>query len=167
MHTQSNGNLARVLIIISLALLFLPSCNGRVQRCAGTVRDQRTKAIFEAVRHGDLKQIKALLDSKPNLVNAKDSVGFTSLHWAAIDGSEEVIELLLSRGADVNAPSSEGYTSLHNAARSGHKQIIKLLLDHGAAMNVRSKKGATPLGLAVDAGKTDAADFLRACGARM
>lgn len=54
---------------------------------------------------GDAEQLRKLLDRNPQLVDARDDNGWTSLHEAVRLGDENVIKLLLDRGADVNARS--------------------------------------------------------------
>ena len=41
------------------------------------------------------------------------------LHWAALSGHEDVVEMLLDHGADVNAKRSNGETPLIMAASEG------------------------------------------------
>jgi len=70
----------------------------------------------------------------------------TAARW----NHEDIVERLLSTGADVNARDSAGRTALHMAARYGHLEIAQSLLRHGAAVDVRSSSGGdTPLFLAV------------------
>ncbi|KAK3900479.1 hypothetical protein C8A05DRAFT_17221 [Staphylotrichum tortipilum] len=45
-------------------------------------------------------------------VSVKDGFGRTSLHWAAEAGSFDVVQLLVSAGADVNAVAEDGSTPL-------------------------------------------------------
>ena len=40
----------------------------------------------------------------------EDEYGWTALHWAALNGHKEVVQLLISNGADVNAKNSDGKT---------------------------------------------------------
>jgi hypothetical protein len=59
----------------------------------------------EAHRHaqkGEIAKLKEVLDANPKMVNKRDSNGWTPLHEAVRDGSLEVIEFLLDRGAEVN-----------------------------------------------------------------
>jgi hypothetical protein len=50
-------------------------------------------------------------------------------------GSCEIVELLLSKGADVDAVHFGG-TALHLAARFGRDDIMKVLLDHHADVRI-------------------------------
>lgn len=156
-----------IFIILSLVLLFGVSCAYRVERFVGAVKDEQSGDILEAVRHADLARISSLLDSSPHLVNLKDSAGYSPLHWACVDGDQEVIKLLLQKGAEVNAQSNEGYTPLHNAARRGNRLIVALLISNGASVNARSRNGTTPLKIAADAGYGEAASLLRHYGGQI
>ncbi len=57
--------------------------------------------IWTAAEQGDIKAVKQHLDAGTDL-NAKDEWGTTPLHYAAIEGHKEVVELLIVKGADVN-----------------------------------------------------------------
>ncbi|EXL63696.1 hypothetical protein FOPG_20031 [Fusarium oxysporum f. sp. conglutinans race 2 54008] len=56
-------------------------------------------------------------------------MGRTALWWAAVQGDEEVVKLLLEMGkADVNAADSDGATPLWRAAHDGHGTVCDTLL---------------------------------------
>jgi ankyrin repeat protein len=61
-------------------------------------------------------------------VAAKDENGWTALHWAAVGGHKDVVELLLNKGADVTAEDTDGLTALDLAEYGGHKEVFTLLL---------------------------------------
>jgi uncharacterized protein len=69
----------------------------------------------------------------------------------------ELVNLLLSSGADVNARRRDGLTALHSAAYRGHLHVMEALLAHGADPAIRGYDGAGP-----HAGQT-AADMLTVC----
>jgi hypothetical protein len=58
-------------------------------------------------------------------------VGQTPLHWTAMNGHKDVVELLLAHGAEVNAKRSNGSTPLHWAEYKGYKDVAELLRQHG------------------------------------
>lgn len=98
--------------------------------------------FFRAVSNADIEQVSALLLAYPRLVEARDHVnssGDTPLHQA---GTKEMVELLLSCGADVNARDNDGWTPLHTAY---DPDTALVLLAHGADVNAASDAGVTPL----------------------
>jgi cytohesin len=77
-------------------------------------------------------------------VNAKVKNGGTPLHYAALRGHKETVELLIAEGADVSAKTDDGFTSLHVAARHGRTEIGELLITKGADVNAKDEDGGTP-----------------------
>ena len=65
-------------------------------------------------------------------VNAKDGDGKTALLWAARNGNEKAVTLLLKAGADANAMDCYGNTALVWAVRHGNEKAVELLKQHGA-----------------------------------
>jgi len=63
-------------------------------------------------------------------VNAKNNLGGTPLHEAAASGHKEIVEVLVTKGADVNA-NIGGWTPLHLAVDEGHTETADLLRKHG------------------------------------
>jgi ankyrin repeat protein len=106
-------------------------------------------SIFEALNSGDVAQAEALLKKNPALANARDEVGQTPLHIAALMGDAGLVELLLEKMNDVNATDEAGATALHLAAQSGHKEVAEVLLAGKANVNARDGTDQTPLHFAV------------------
>jgi ankyrin repeat protein len=121
--------------------------------------------LFLAVRENDVEQTKMLLalGANPNVTNER---GETPLHWSANRGRVEMIELLLSSGADVNAVSS-GRTPLDVAAVEGDIRIAEILAEAGAELNAKDEFGMTPLHWAAQGGHDEVAAFLVSKGADM
>ncbi|KAJ5513231.1 hypothetical protein N7463_002783 [Penicillium fimorum] len=71
-------------------------------------------------------------------VESKDRYSRTPLSWAAENGHEAVVKLLLEKGADFELKyKSYSQTPLLWAAENGHEAIVKLLLEKGT--NFESK----------------------------
>uniref|UniRef100_A0A3B3H857 Uncharacterized protein n=1 Tax=Oryzias latipes TaxID=8090 RepID=A0A3B3H857_ORYLA len=83
----------------------------------------------------------------------------TPLHISSRLGKQDIVQLLLTNGADPDATTNSGYTPLHLAAREGHKDIAAALLDQGANLS-----GITPLHLAAQEGSVDIVTLLLARG---
>ncbi|MDB5797001.1 MAG: ankyrin repeat protein 50-like [Paucimonas sp.] len=73
-----------------------------------------------------------------------------------------VVEFLVdSCKVPVDAPGILKTTALHEAASGGHVDIIQYLVRHGADHSLKDEEGRTAAELAQQAGKIEAANFLR------
>ena len=59
------------------------------------------------------------------------SGGMTPLHLAAEYGRNQVVELLIAKGADVNAEDEDGETPLNRAIKVKQTDLADLLRKHG------------------------------------
>jgi ankyrin repeat protein len=66
------------------------------------------EAIAAAIREHDLAKVKSLLDAAPELLHAGDERGNQPIHWATMTRQLDVIDELLTRGADINARRQGG-----------------------------------------------------------
>ena len=61
--------------------------------------------------------------------------------WAAANGHEQVVKLLLEKGAIAdNKDTKSGKTPLSCAASNGHKSVVKLLLEKGVEVDSKDTK---------------------------
>ncbi len=82
--------------------------------------------LWLATAHGRAKEVASLLKYvSPNETQEFDD-GSTFFHFAADKGNVEILERMLSAGADPNAVGKKG-TALHYAARKGHEDAFNLL----------------------------------------
>jgi ankyrin repeat protein/L-ascorbate metabolism protein UlaG (beta-lactamase superfamily) len=84
---------------------------------------------------------------------------------AASSGSERLLELLLTKGADRNYVNRRGETLLHRASQGGLKPVVEAEIARGVDVDVRMFNGETPLSAAVSAGHKEIAEILIARGA--
>ena len=76
--------------------------------------------------------------------------GSGPLHAAAYNGHIDIINMLISAGANVDATNSLGQTALHISAQYGYIDIVCSLLDAGADRIIRDNDGHTAVDLARD-----------------
>lgn len=150
-----------------------------------THQDKLNRALDAAIADRNPAEVKSLLDQgasprarvrpSPHLAdywqalwnpNAEDSRNRyrTVLMQAVRYRRADIVQILLSRGADVNAGDEYGRTALILAATGAFGNIARLLVDHGAQVNARTTDGWTPLLLNTT---TDTAELLLDHGANI
>ena len=143
-------------------------------------------SIFVAAFIGDFSKVKGFLEKGID-VNAKDTRKRTALQYAAEEGHNQIVELLLEHDAEINAGNR---TAAELAMNNGHIEIVELLMskgadisplhlalrmkdevkarsliEAGADINKRTKYGTTPLHMAVGANLKSIANLLIENGA--
>eukprot|EP00658_Telonema_sp_P-2_P079903 TRINITY_DN7853_c0_g1_i3.p1 TRINITY_DN7853_c0_g1~~TRINITY_DN7853_c0_g1_i3.p1 ORF type:complete len:144 (+),score=44.46 TRINITY_DN7853_c0_g1_i3:118-549(+) len=96
-------------------------------------------------------------------VDAKDSSGWTALHYAADKGSVDIANLLLDEGSNVNAKDEAKRTPLHLAANGGDAAMVALLVKRGAARHFLNVAGWTALRYAEEGKHADVIALLATC----
>ncbi|EAY06190.1 hypothetical protein TVAG_099010 [Trichomonas vaginalis G3] len=69
----------------------------------------------------------------------------TALHYAVANSSKEIVELLVSHGANINEKDGNGITPLQYAVGNNHKELVEFLVSHGANINGKHGDGQTAL----------------------
>ena len=125
------------------------------------------KDFLEAVKAGNVVQVKKLLDADATLANARAESGESAILLSIYYGQPAVRDLLLARGAELNifeaaalgqvprletfeqsVPgailtfSHDGFTPLHFAAFFGQPEAVRFLLARGADVNATSKNAS-------------------------
>ena len=65
----------------------------------------------------------------------------TALAWAATEGHEQVVYVLLNAGANPDIQSHSWCTALMEATKGDHKNIVKALVGRKADTNITGKVG--------------------------
>ncbi len=104
--------------------------------------DERQTLCFFTCKNGETKCAETFIANNVNIYN-KDRK--TPLHFAAREGHQECLELLIRKGGDVNAKDEDDRTPLYSAALSGSVDCLEVLLANGADVNARDNKQNTPL----------------------
>jgi hypothetical protein len=138
-------------------------------------------ALVQAIRGGDVGELRRLLDEHPDLASARlqgdKGTTRTPLHVAAawpgyFPNGPAVVHLLISAGADPNAPVTGSWhaeTPLHWAASSDDVDVAAALIAGGAHIEATGASigGGTPLDDAVGYGCWHVARLLVERGARV
>merc|ERR1712013_378548 len=96
------------------------------------------RKLIAAIRSRDVGRVRYVLDTLPVNVNGCNSAGVSGLHEAALDGQQEIVQILLQHQADINVTDKDGLTCLDYAVFGGHFECARFLIENGATVcNVR------------------------------
>lgn len=95
-----------------------------------------------------------------------DSNHDTALTLACAGGHEELVDLLIKRGANIEHRDKKGFTPLILAATAGHEKVVEALINCGAELEAQSERTKdTPLSLACSGGRYEVVELLLKVGA--
>ncbi len=133
-----SDSIERTRIIGVLELLLSAGCdvNGTSQSAAPIT------ALMKASMSCDIPVMRRLIQGGAD-VNAKTTMKYTALHFAAAAGSLAGVRLLVEKGADVDAQIDSKDTALHLAAspKRFNKAMIKELYQLQADFNIKNTSG--------------------------
>ncbi|KAM4701329.1 M-phase phosphoprotein 8 [Discoglossus pictus] len=120
-----------------------------------------SSALKDAVKNGDYMTVKFALSSTEEYnLDQEDSSGMTLVMMAAAAGQDDLLRLLIKKGAKINARQKNGTTALIHAAEKNYLTTVALLLEAGAHVNVQQTSGETALMKACKRGNYDIARLL-------
>ncbi len=91
--------------------------------------------------------------------------GPSPLQQAIVCGADELVDLLLTAGANDRSADRNGRTALHAAAMAGNLRVISLLHERGVSTDAAESNGFTPLHWAAFRGDPEACALLLQAGA--
>ena len=142
-------------LLITIAAVVLVGC--------GTQPQSPRKSLILEIEEGNTAKVIEMINEGAD-INARDIFQKTPLHAAARKNNTEIMELLISKGADIEATVPDfKFTPLFDAAMFGKKEAIQLLIQKGAKVNAKTLAGETPVDFALG---TEAADLLRKHGGK-
>ena len=126
-----------------------------------TVSDLGYNILHYAAWHGQLDIIRYLTENYQSLLYVKDNIGRTPLIIAALSGSVECLEYLVSKGCNIFDEDSDGRTILHKACQKGKLALVKHLVgNYPVLLTMRDNEGETPLHTAGLSGSVELVVYL-------
>lgn len=91
---------------------------------------EKNKTILHlACEEGREDIVKALIDSKRVIIDAKDDSDRTPFHYNCIEGNFKIMNILISGGADINAKTKRKKNGLFFAFCENNKEICEYLIE--------------------------------------
>ncbi|KAI0551042.1 ankyrin repeat-containing domain protein [Xylaria curta] len=115
-----------------------------------------SRSLELAIESGNIERVDTLIDRCSNVCEHLT----TALQTAADYSNMEMIEFLISKGADVNQQGGRFGGALQVAASSGRFEIVKFLIDKGADVNRQGGVYGSALQAAAAHSYIEIADFL-------
>ncbi|KAK6711063.1 hypothetical protein SNK05_005494 [Fusarium graminearum] len=101
--------------------------------------------------------------------DSPDSIDMTeALVWTVERNQIELLQELISQGANVNLPAKDGWNCLNLAADTANHEILQVLLNNGADVaGINGNYGLTALHWAADIGDSQAVEILISHGSNV
>lgn len=91
---------------------------------------------------------------------SNNSFHVAPIHSAVAADRIDIVQLLITAGADVNMAQQDGFRALHTAAQHGNRDMCLLLLAHGAERHAQTSAGHTARDIASIQRHTHLTDIL-------
>nr|XP_056714650.1 M-phase phosphoprotein 8 [Euleptes europaea] len=122
--------------------------------------------LRDAVKNGHYATVKMALTSNEEYnLDQEDSSGMTLVMLAAAGGHDDILRLLIWKGAKVNCRQKNGTTALIHAAEKNNLTTVAILLEAGACVNLQQNSGETALMKACKRGNYDIVRLMIESGA--
>lgn len=101
--------------------------------------------LARACARGEYDGAKQRLMERPEDLNVADYAGNTPLQIAAINGCEDIVQLLIEAGCNLDCVNYDKETPLLDAVDNGHLGVVKLLLAAGVNPRKANVNGEEPI----------------------
>jgi ankyrin repeat protein len=104
--------------------------------------------LVQAVDRNDTVAFQQMVQTLSDANTARSDNNKSILMYASWVGNSDLVEYLVSKGANINAQDSTNATALHLAIWKDHTDIALYLLNNGASSNIMSADGMTATDIA-------------------
>ena len=103
--------------------------------------------------NNNINEILSYLDNNHDInINEQGKFGRTALYYACRNGSLDLIQILLDKGANIELRNHHGFTPIYCASLHNQPHIIQLLHDYGGNIYKTDAGGLSPLHIAAEKG---------------
>mmetsp|Transcript_25600 Transcript_25600/g.33323 ORF Transcript_25600/g.33323 Transcript_25600/m.33323 type:complete len:164 (+) Transcript_25600:17-508(+) len=117
--------------------------------------------IWVAASDGDMEKVQAYITTDSSAASIGDENGYTAIHAAAAYGHHDLINYLVSVGADIHQRDNDGDTPLHHCDAPA---TAEFLISLGANPLVANNEGRTPPQVHLSDDEEEMVEFWRAKG---
>jgi ankyrin repeat protein len=110
-----------------------------------TALSVQASALHDAVSMNSTEDINKLLDSGANINELGGFFKGSPLYKASAFGKNEIVKLLIKRGANINLKSEHGETPLFVAAINKRTKTIQILMRNNADSTIPNTQGDLPI----------------------
>jgi len=151
------------LLLATIAAVVLVGCTMNQPQESAELPKPKTPdiPILDAVSEGNIDVVRMYLADGLDLnLKYEEWNSTTLLHRAVAADQEEIVKLLIDRGADVNAKDINSNAPLSLTGIHGNVSVADLLVSSGADLNYKGFGGWTPLHMAAFKGQMHLVNYL-------
>ena len=112
------------------------NAEGEIVHC--TTDKEETDPRFYLLRNAacwNLEEAHRLVLEDPTIVEARNSIGETALHFLVVENALEAVAFLAQHGSQVNTRNAFRNSALSEAVQLGYVEMVELLLPLGARIS--------------------------------
>lgn len=130
-----------------------------------SLKDKNERSLLHWTALNGLEHhVEHLLALNSLNIESQDDTAATPLILATLKGNENIVKMLVEKGANINVQNWQGHSPLQYACSRGWQDIVIYLLDMGADINVKDKRGDTSIHRLASLGRSELLKiFLNKC----
>ena len=99
------------------------------------------RAFRDSVAGHDFTRAEFLLAGAPGMIDLKNGIGETILHWLAVEDDLDAVKWLFRHGADLNCRNEFGTPLVFEVSLLGYTDLFRWLIANGADPVQRAADG--------------------------
>ena len=111
-------------------------------------RSRTEIAAFQRLRNAFLSNVdeaRRMISAEPALLNVRNGIGETVMHWLAVENQIEAVTTLLELGAEVDPVNDFDSTPLLECVTLKNAELVALFIPRGASVSQVSHTGMSPI----------------------